>query len=65
MRGDCCAHHNFTLAIGSGVPFFPEIAGSRGLSGHHFLAVKKPAVAARKKRAPVLPSVRLNAITCG
>jgi hypothetical protein len=42
-----------------------ETAGSRDLSGRHFLAAKKPAVAARKIGAPILPSVRLNAITCG
>jgi hypothetical protein len=29
------------------------------------IAAKKPCLAARKKRASVLPAVRLNAITCG
>jgi hypothetical protein len=62
---DCCAHHNFARAIGSRVPFSFGNAGRRDLSGGHFLAAKKPAVAARKIGAPILPSVRLNAITSG
>jgi hypothetical protein len=51
--------------IGNGVPFRSETAGSRDHSGSHFPAMEKPAVAARKMGAPVLPSVRLNAITSG
>jgi len=45
---DCCAHHNFAGAIGNGVPFLLETAGNGDLAGRHFLAAKKPAVAARK-----------------
>jgi hypothetical protein len=47
-KRDCCAHHNFARAIGSHVPLLSETAGSRDLAGSHFLAAKKPAVAARK-----------------
>jgi hypothetical protein len=50
-------------AIGNRLPFVSETAGSRDLSGHHFLAAKKPAVAASKIARRSLPSVRRKPIT--
>jgi hypothetical protein len=62
-EGDCCAHHDLVLASGNRLPFVSETAGSGDRSGHHFFVMEKPAVAARKLHASILPAVCRNEIT--
>jgi hypothetical protein len=53
---------------GKSAETFPQNHGGRHFAGtarRRIIAAKKPCLAARKKRATVLPAVRLNAITCG